>query len=501
MVTIVVFTQNLVLESLKSFSQTIHSSRCVFVSTHRLFTEERDFLCGLFSDCVFLSFGEILSDKENQFCDENAYPNTYSVEEYYGEIKRTKNKLIIDKIIKEYPEYEGYLLCEDLGIYGSEWVKAGFQRKKLEYFYEFDKVSWTLKIKQSLKEYRIVRNIYNNARHLMKARKRPQIDCDVYSGIWHEKKYIFIGRLDRISYRMDIKWTLDENEKQRINQGHFYPRKEATYLTTLHESSNNIIPDKKEYEVYYIQDGYLPPNYSSYYLKFKPQNVKYYVWDTLGMRLFINQDIPAEIMPFRVPKYLPYMNIKKKIKTILVATSGPGDWTAQKNRSDEDLLVQAFCEIARRHPDIEIIYRCHPTWIHPEHNGINSINRIAKHFEERGLDNITLSTNIPNNDANNFRVSFPRQSLQNDLEKADIVFGEHSISMIDAAMKKIPFVSVNLTNRRNLFCGITRFGFPHCTCIDDIDRIILKYGTKEFADIYSSSIDQYNKMTDEEYNS
>ncbi len=497
MITIFVFSQNLVLNSLESLLGNIHSDKCVFITTHSLFDEEQDLLKKRFGKSDFISFGDVLTDEENASCDTAAYKNTFTVQEYYNEIKRLKNKLIISKIRNLYPSFKGFLLSDDLGIYRSEWIRAGFHEQHLEYYYNHEAITPGAKIKQQLKEYGMVRAAYNAIRLLKRRRGNEGVTCDVYSGVWRGRKYIFLGRLDRISYRMDINWTLDEGEKDRISQCLFYSKEECTYLTTLHESTNNVVPDKQDYSVYYIQDGYLPPNYSSLYLKFKPENVKYYAWDTLGLQLFANQGIPAEIMPFRIHKYLPQSKFKKTVKTILVATSGPGDWTAQKNRADEDLLVKAFCSIAEKYPDIRIIYRCHPTWIHPEHNGVNSINRVAEIFKERKLMNITLSTNIPDNDTNNFRVSFPRQSLQSDLEKADIVFGEHSISLIDAAMQGIPFASVNLTERRNLFCGISDFGFPHCSCIDDIERILRDYGSKDFVDKYSEAIKKYNEMTDE----
>ncbi|MBE5870538.1 MAG: hypothetical protein E7294_04675 [Lachnospiraceae bacterium] len=501
MVRIFVFSQNLVIDSLKELSFVEPVEKCVFVTTNSLFDEEKDLIRGIFRNCSFICFGDVLTDAENEKCDLLAYKNTYTVQEYYDEIKRIKNRRIIQKITKKYPEYEGFLICDDLGIYRNEWVKARFKDIELKYYYNHPTSTRRYLLKQKLKEIGIVRFGYDKIRTLKKSIRQNKsvntIDCDVHSGEWNGRKYIFIGRLDRIGYRLDINWTLNENEKNNINKGVFYKKDECTYLTTLHESSNNVVPDESNYEVYYIQDGYLPPNYSSYYLKFKPRNVKYYVWDKLGLQLFKNQNIPAEIMPFRINKYIPETYFKDKVRTILVATSGPGDWTAQKNRSDEDLLVKAFCTIAERHPEIQIIYRCHPTWIHPEHNGVNSINRVAELFKTRGLCNITLSTNIPSNDTDNFRVSFPRQSLESDLKKADIVFGEHSVSMIDAAMQGIPFASVNLSKRRNLFCGITDCGFPHCTSIEEIERVLAEYGTAEFSKKFADAVRNYNAMTNE----
>ena len=192
---------------------------------------------------------------------------------------------------------------------------------------------------------------------------------------------------------------------------------------------------------------------------------------------------------------MPEPTFRGKISTILVATSGTGDWTAQKNRSDDDLMVIAFVEIARRFPDIKIIYRAHPTWVHPMHVGVNSIKRVAQYLDFTGLKNIHLSANIP--DMNGI-LSFSRNSLEEDLKQADIVFGEHSVSMIDAAFDKIPFASVNLTDRRDLACGLTELGFPHCKSADDIASLLVQITQPNFLKDYCEAVRKYNEMTDSE---
>ena len=213
----------------------------------------------------------------------------------------------------------------------------------------------------------------------------------------------------------------------------------------------------------------------------------------MGSRQFQYHKIPVSVMPFGKKLYMPEPKFPEKVKTILVATSGTGDWTAQKNRSDDDLMVMAFVEVAKKLPDVEIIYRAHPTWIFPEHVGINSINRVAEYFEWTKLSNIHLSSNIPNMKV----LSFPRSSLEEDLKKADIVFGEHSVSMIDGAFKNIPFASVNLTTRRDLFCGLTELGFPNCKNADDIVDFIKNISDKKYQVKYLEAVNRYNKMTDE----
>ena len=68
--------------------------------------------------------------------------------------------------------------------------------------------------------------------------------------------------------------------------------------------------------------------------------------------------------------------------------------------------------------------------------------------------------------------------------------------MIDAAFKEIPFASVNLTNRRNFYCGITDMGFLYCNCLDDISNVIENITNPNFQSEYPKWVKKYNEMTD-----
>lgn len=496
MVNIVVFTQNVILKSLEKLAGNINSSsETVFVSTQMLFDYERRYLETLFGKCTFLKFADFLTDEENEKCDFEAYKSTISVDEYYSNIKILKNKFIVQELLSRYSSYKGYLCSDDLGIEESVWLQNGFEKIQVEYYYNHPVKVNGLKtsIRAALKKIGFVRCAYET---IKQKRNLKNITDEIYVSHKDGKKFVFIGKMSRVAYRMDLEWEKSEEEKKALQNGRFEPSSKCQYLSSLHECNKCIVPDSKQLDVRYIQDGYLPPNYSSRYLKYKPDNVSYYAWDEMGLRTFRYHSVPATIMPFRKKLYLPLPEFKKTVKTILVATSGPGDWTAQKNRSDEDLMLQAFVEVAKRLPEIEIIYRCHPTWTHPAHAGINSINRAAEYIDSTGLKNIHISSNIPKESLDSFILSFSRSSLEDDLKSSDIVFGEHSVSMIDGAFQKIPFASVNLTGRRNLFCGITEMGFPHCTSVEDIVQVITDYSTEAYQKRYCEAIGLYNEMTD-----
>lgn len=476
---IIVFSQNVKLESFIGRNVFDYSIPTIFLSTHKLFLFERKQLENIFTDCSFLTFAEMMSDEENEKCDAEAYSRDISdCSQYYRKIMIAKNEMVYQKINNMYENYKGYVCCADLGVYRDVWLGHGFIRVDMDYYYK------------SLPEL----TLDELKRVKCEAEEKPNLQYEVYTTHYNGHKLIFIGNLERISYRMNLKWKSALEEYIALEKGEFETKDKCTYLTTIHECGKCKVPDDDRYEIRCIQDGYLPPNYSSAYLKYHQKNLKYYAWDSVGMEIFVRHKEEVSIMPFGIKLTMPYPKFRSELKTILVATSGSGDWTAQKNRSDDDILLEAFIEIARKFPNIHIIYRCHPTWIHPEHVGVNSINRARQAIAESGLNNICISTNIPQDTD---ILSFPRTSLEEDLKEADIVVGEHSVSMIDAGLKRIPFASINLTKRRNLFEGVSRFGFPHCKSLSDIIDLIDNYKNEKMIEQYFKAVDKYNDMINE----
>lgn len=495
MINIFVFSQNLVLDSIKKYSNlSKEGDSAVFVTSHFLFENERKFIAGIFNNCEFKTFADFLTDEEMGKCDTNAFlSKNMDYNEYLANIKREKNYLILEKVLKKYSADGRYIFSKDLGIDYNVWKDAGFKFIKGEYYYKEEK-STKQKIKKFLSKSQKLKNLY----HVI-IKKSNHISGEVSVAYYKGRKYVFLGNMSRIAYRLDIQFKQSSEECEKINRGEFETADKCTYMTTWHEHGKCNIPDNPKYTVRWTQDGYLPPNYTHYDYSFKPDNVIYYCWDTLGTQLFKNKGLPYEMIPFRKKIYLPKPVFPNEVKEVLIVASGSGDWTALKNRSDDDIMVDAFVQMARRFPDIHFTYRCHPTWVHPLNVGVNAINRVNDYFKWLGLKNLTLSSNMPiANAGNTFQYSFSRSSLVDDLKKADLVFGEHSISMIDAAFKGIPFASVNLTKRRNFFVGINELGFPSCTSHDQIGELINSITSFEYQEKYLKAVDNYNKMTDEE---
>lgn len=505
MLKVILITQNVELYSMEKLQKKITKRDKVFIlSTHKLFFYEQEFINSILPVIGFATFAELLSDVEMEWCDKKAYEiiqkKDGDLTQYYEQIKTLKNEIVFRKLEERYGKnIVGYLCADDLGICEKVWLKNGFKKVSLDYFYKSPQKKEN-KIRKLLKKSATFKKCYAKYQKFLKLEKAGEIDeitHEVYTAFDGQKKYVFIGNMDRISYRLNMDWEKSEEDYEMLKQRQYDTSDKCQYLSTLHEKDKCRIPDEEKYDVRYIQDGYLPPNYSSQYLKFVPNNVSYYAWDSLGIQIFKNQNISASIIPFRKKLYLPMPVFKKTIKKILVVTSGAGDWTAIKNRSDEDLMVEAIGEIARIMTNVKFVYRCHPVWIHPKHQGVNSINRVAEYFQNLGLLNIKVSSNITHENLNDFKLSLPRQSLDEDLEGTDLVLGEHSIAMIDGAFKGIPFASMNFTGRRNLFCGISDLGFPHFEKISAVIEFVKGISEdKEIQEKYKQAINNYNKMTD-----
>ena len=494
---IIVITQNLKLESLASIKSELVSGDVLIVSTQFVFENEREIVDKILgTKCKYLDFSDLITDAERQKCDEDAFePIPDNVGFYYAIIKQKKNEVIVKNLLNQYPSNNLLLICDDLGIDEATWLNAGFKKVQCEYFYDHPREGATAHNKMA----NLFKRLINKIRHYYSS--------DIWVSHRDGKKYLFFGSTNRIGYRIDLEWgkaSKWENVKFilqffSLRLFGFMPKNKTIRLTTFHEDNHWNLPDHPNFNVKKIQDGYLPPNYTSKYLYYFGPRVEFYTWDVMGQHTFQYHNLNSRVMPIRKKLFLPEAHYPTKLTKVLCAASGTGDWTAIKNRSDDDRLVWAMGKVAAMFPEVEFIYRCHPVWIHPEHSGVNAINRCAEYISWLNLPNYKLSSNIPMaKQKGEFVLSFKRSSFEEDLKGVDIVFGEHSVAMIDAGFKGIPFASCNMTGHRDFFEDITKLGFPHCESIEDIVNLLRSLSTPEFRISYEQAIKNYNEMTDKE---
>lgn len=488
-VNVIAFSQNLKLESFVEIKEFITNKYPIlFISTHELFENEKMYVNNIFdNEVTFRTFASFFTDEKMASIDAEAYKiESSDTAKYYEIIKKNKNEFVIEELELSYYLHDKLILSDDLGFYKRAWIEGGYNEVYGRYYYQPTVVK-----KNNTSLYRRV----VNALFSMNNNIKKEIYCARYNGT----RYVFLGSMNRVNKRIDLEFKKSILEHLclyihvwLINKRIIFLKTNTRYVSSLHEFAAWNLPE--HFPIALLQDGYLPPNYSSMYLKTCKLDVFYYVWDDMSSKLFINQGINYAILPFRKKVFLPYPSFSKQIRKVLVATSGAGDWTAMKNRSDEDRMVIAIAQIAKRHADIEFIYRCHPVWLHPSHQGVNSISRVIEYFEYLNLPNLKVSCNIPEMSLDEVKLSLSPTSLEKDMEGVDLIMGEHSVSMLDGALKGIPFVSINLTGRRDFFSSLTEMGFPHCETLNELEEIFESYTSEIFCKNYLEAIDNYNDM-------
>ena len=140
MISIIVFSQNLKLSSLKPMASKIKTKEVIFVTTHLLFDFERRKIERFFKEPVrfaYLTFAELLTDAQMEACDQEAFrQNIKNPQEYFDKIKELKNERIVRKLKQRYGNFKGYILSDDLGICLKTWLRHGFRYRKGRYYYD-----------------------------------------------------------------------------------------------------------------------------------------------------------------------------------------------------------------------------------------------------------------------------------------------------------------------------------------------------------------------------
>lgn len=516
---------SLLVEAIEATKQNNYHTLCL--SPHKLFDTE--IVCiteKTTKEISFSSFYEFISQKEMEYCDTEADNIIISekksrenqLRNYYSKIKELKNNVIIDNISAKYLLELKHILSDDLGIDAQVWLRAGFNNCFLP-LPELTKITIYNKVTRRVKVF------------FQYLKNRPLISLFRTSA----QNYYFIGRPNRIIQYLDSKkytiFPLPQWEVLYLNTLLILCRLSRkkriaviqmplsfvldmlvlffktikgenvyTIISPIHEDNDmyGFLASKIGVEMFYMQDGFLPSYYPSAYLRYRIWVNKYYIWDKLSKGIFERHSLNYEVWDCYTRTTLPLIeNEKLKIRNVVFLTSGAGDWTALKNRSDEDLAFLAFLEAAKKLPEVKFIYRPHPLWMHPEHQGVNSIKRVINYSEDLNLPNFTVSSGALK-EGNTFikdkHLSIEPNTINDEINLADIIFGDHSQSLITAAYKKKIIASVSLANRKEFFYNYTQLGFPILRSADAIISFIKKAETEpDFVDNYNKAIKLYNK--------
>lgn len=470
---VVVFSNNLDIKSLESMKEELTDvDILIFLTPQQLYDNERAYISEIFdtTKIEYHTYFEYISDNECELCDERAYTEEkaeavsfFKLSNYY------KNCCVIKNFKKIYSVKKGFVLSDDLGVNSQALIENGLTYKTLINYYvpapsSFSKIS-------------------NDVRQMV---------IPVYTADLYGERYALIGNMGRVKDSIALDFKISEDETERYNRGEYV--KGYHYLTTVHDIGNCRLRRNDDYDIHMLVDGFIPDNYSGKDFKFKMYDYPLYATDMLQLDgLKGSYGIDAELFPAVKKQYLPHINKRVYVKQVLVALNCAGPWSSLISISDTDRLIVAVAMIAEKYPDICFILRPHPSADSPLHEGIHAVDRIAEYLAYKELPNLKMSLKVGKKYASRKFMSISENSLEEEIVDADLVISEYSHSLIEAAYRGKPCVSVNITGRRDYFQSVSRLGFPHCEGLGEFIGLFESISEEAFAESYNKAVDNYNK--------
>lgn len=537
---IFVFTQSTSVEMLIKHLGSLDSwVEAVLISTHKLFSREIEKIKKAFKGEIhFHCFADFLNAEEMNWCDEEAdrlvvarHGERYRrLPEYMQEITRLKNEKVLQNVTRQYESHHNFLLNDDLGIHAKTWIDAGFEQCAPR-----DHSSGVVDVQVthrrsfcSILHEGLRWRLAGICQVLEKSLKNAEM-CLIER---LDERYIFLGRTDKIKqylhedvvltawplikrlslqlfYKNSIRFSPDNSDNwlckiilrfgKRIAGFMLPDKKDLKFVAPIHEASEDYgrLALNLGVDLFYMQDGHLPIAFPGQYYCYYYNVAGFLVWSEGVGRLFKGHNInyrKSALFCTPIMPELPKQVID--IKTVVVLTSGAGDWTALKNRSDEDIMFELFVDVAKAMPEIKIIYRPHPLWVHPAHQGRNSIKRLKDYVHDIGLPNVIISDGAEKESwefMGDGSLSIKAASITGEIESADVIFGDHSQTMINAARKGKMFASIHVTKRRSFFEEYITMGFPCCTNAREVTDFLRGLMTStDVIDRYNNAVRQYN---------
>lgn len=214
----------------------------------------------------------------------------------------------------------------------------------------------------------------------------------------------------------------------------------ANYIIGLHEAGKmlNVDPYLKPHQLLIIGDAFRPTNYPPYLFAYPIRNRGTYIpKDEIDASFFensgvlVNRNRPSFLQEELVSE--SKSNKINEVNTIILSLNHAGDWTSLISRSDTDLLIAAFTDLAKEHGNKSFIIRLHPTMAGKRAEGSKAFERIHQHVKNLDLMNLSVSD----------------LTLEEDWERGDLFISEYSLSVIDAIKRGKLGVFCNLTNRQS----------------------------------------------------
>ncbi len=517
-VRLLVFSLTVARESLRAELASVPpgESACI-LTPHWLFPAERECLeQGSAVACHYRTFHDLLEVADMERCDEEADRQVAAraarredrITEYYATLTRLKNRRLAERIGGEFEVQGGAVLCGDLGIDVAVWREFGLAdrapskptrprplRSRIRrlltqpmpwHYLEWEGQRWLL-----LGPPERVGQYFDRSVVTLRPVGRA-------AAIWLNLQLVMARRL-----KPDSRWALallrPANGLWRIWR---CPVTRLAAAVHEHNAAVAFLAAALKLECVNLQDSFLPSYYPSCYLRYRPAVREYLVWDRFSQGIFDRHGLASRIWPAYRSWEFPAIDPAawSPVRRVVYLASGAGDWTALKNRSDEDLVLALLIEAARSRPEVDIRYRPHPLWLHPEHQGLDSIRRAVDLVESLALPNLHVSQGARSDGqgfANTGNLSAVGSSVDEDIAWADLVLGEHSQTLLVAAQRGKVIAGINVSRHPPYFGDYVRVGFPLVRTAGDLLALLARLAApaeaRAFLAGYNDAIRRHNR--------
>ena len=423
----------------------------LILTTHRPFRDEILEMQKTASTVEIKSFVEFLTDQDMQSCDDRATSdlqglrgNPRMLRTYFSRFMERslhhKNEIVSSRLLSECRPKKLFFQ-ESLGVDGSTWrrcggspLEPGGKRPSLQHN---------------------LRRIFGGLPSFFRNRSPITLVSDgstCYVFFTSVKRLNFSDRVrvrsipfgltERLQFHLCEKRSADVTDAvfRRIPSSLGLP----LLATTIHEYSYKL--SEMRFPLHVFVDGYHPSNYPRSYVDMYSDNCIFIVNHMFNAQWFEKHGRKTRLsMPFLEPPVMAPVTFhpSRPLKVVLLALNHAGDWTSLINRSDTDLLIEAFSDLAEQSPDVGFVIRPHPTMAGPHYEGIHSLERIKRYVRWRGIPNLSVS----------------ERTLSEDMQRGDVFISEYSQVLIDAFQNGKLGVIVNLTSRRSFMEDYEDLGF------------------------------------------
>jgi len=416
------------------------ANRILLLTSHKLFpheiiaiTSQLDEIGKTLSGTI--CFGDFLDDKSLVACDDQAsdelaplFGSTDYITQYQNRMSELKNQALFKAVCSKW-KFDRIIASDGLGISSSVWLK-GTQGTNVD--------SAVPPWKNFGVARRLAKSIWARLNRPFKRYELLKVKC--------EPPVFFYSSVSRLRIRPDISLepligTISELQRQ------LDATRGSVLATTIHDYQPDGLQQQLNapFEIYV--DGLHPANIPRSYLDGYP-DASYVVrdmFDDQWFRQFGKRTRSGRAFLASSEMALPGGD--GLISTVYLMLNHAGDWMALVNRSDTDLLLLAFVELAQAFPNVRFVVRPHPGCAHPEHEGVGAISRIKQLVAAAEAGNLEVSGG----------------TLDHDIDAADLIISEYSNVLVEGWRMGVPGLVVNLTRRRNFMQDYTELGFPTVT--------------------------------------